>query len=311
MSFPSPSLTPPTLSDYQFSYQGWTWGAGTAWGFTQVTGLGDLPEIRSADVARARDHGELVGLDLYGGRDITVDMWIKTDGTSLQDSLLTMAAATEVGLGTEQPLWFQLPNYPLLCVMCRPRKRTAPIDASYSAAQIVPAGAVQFHATDPRVYGAAQSVTVGLPNPKAGMTFPASFPISFGSSQPSGVTVTNGGNTEMRPILILTGPVTNPTVQNASITGTPAVSFSNPTQTSYTVLAGDQLVVDLGNPSSVLYYSGGVASGSTPASRTGWLGSSSTFWDLLPGANLIQFLSQDSAQVAGTCEVTWANAYML
>ena len=310
MAFPSPSLTPPTLSDWQFSLSNVLLGAAQPLGILKVEGLGDLATIRSQDVPRARDHGELVGLDLYGGRDVTFSVWAKTDGTSLQDTLLNFAAATVVGLETEQPLWFQLPNYPLLCVMCRPRKRTTPWDVTYAASQIgMPVA--QFHCTDPRVYATGQSVTVGLPNPTAGLSFPISFPISFGSTSPSGVTVTNAGNTEMRPVLVITGPVTNPTVQNASITGTPALTFSNPTQVSYTVLAGDQLVVDLGNPSSILYYTGGVDSGSAPASRAGWLVAGSTYWDLLPGANLIQFLSQDTASVAGTCSIQWASSYML
>lgn len=314
MPFPSPSLTPPTLANWQFSYQGFTLGASQPAGQLKITGLGDLADIRSNDPPFSRDHGEFVGLDLYSGRDIEFDVWAKTDGTSLQDTLLNFAGATALGSpnlngNTEQPMWFQLPNYPLLCTMCRPRKRSTPWDATYAAAQVA-LPVAQFHATDPRLYAVGQQVTVGLPSPTAGMRFPATFPISFGSSSPNGVTVTNNGNVEMRPILVITGPCTNPTVQNTSIAGTPYITLSNPSQSSYTVLAGDQLVVDLG-AKTVLYYNGGVASGSVPASRTGWLQAGFTFWDLPPGNNVVQFLSQDSAQTGATLTVQWASAYML
>lgn len=308
MAFPSPALTPPTLASWQFSLNGYTFGASTADGVLEIDGLGDLATIRSGDMARSRDHGELIGLDLYGGRDFTVNLWAKSDGVSLQDTLLNLAAATVVGLGTEQPLWFQLPNYPLLCCMCRCRKRAVPWDLNYGAANIATPVA-SFHATDPRIYAAGQSVTTGLPSPTVGMHFPATFPLTFGATTPSGVTVTNSGNTEMRPILVLTGPMTNPTIQNTTITGTPALAFSNPTQVSYTVLAGDQMVIDL-DLHSVQYYTGGVSAGN-PASRTSWLVPGSTWWDLLPGANLIQFLSADAASVAGTCQIQYASAYQL
>ena len=309
MAFPSPSLTPPTLTNWQFSYNGLTFGHATPIKISQVQGLGDLAVVRSGDISRSRDHGENIGLDVYGGRDITLNLEAEDSGSGVPATMSTLASATLVGLTTESPMWFQVPGYPLLCVMCRPRKRTMPWDVGY---QIGKLGVVstQFHATDPRIYGAGQSVTVGLPNPTTGMHFPVTFPMTFGSVAPSGVTVTNAGNAETRPIIVITGPVTNPSVQNASIAGSPTLSFTNPNQTGYTVAAGDQLVIDT-DLHSIQYYVGGVSSGSAPASRGGWLVSGSTWWDLAAGGNLIQFLSQDSASVAGTCSVQWASAYSL
>lgn len=310
MSFPSPTLSPPALANWQFYFNGWTFGASQTARVAKVQGLGDLATVRHGDVGRPRDHGELVGLDVYGGRDVTIDLQVQpASGGTLQSALLAVAAATEVGLSTEQPLWFQVPNYPLLCVMCRARKRTLPWDVGYQIGGLANVS-VQFHATDPRVYTPGQSLTVGLPTPTAGLRFPVTFPISFGSSSPNGVTVVNGGNTETRPVLVITGPVTNPTVQNASISGTPALTFTNPTQSSYTVNAGDQLVVDL-DLHTVLYYVGGVSSGSVGASRRNWVTSGSVWWNLPPGSNLVQFFSGDSSAVGGTCQVQYASAYQL
>ena len=308
--FPNPNLTPPTLTNWQFSFQGYTFGAPPASaGVLRIEGLGDLPTIRAGDMVRARDHGELVGLDLYGGRDVTISFWAKPDGVSLQDTLLNLSAALQVGLSTEQPLWFQQPNLPLLACMCRCRKKAVPWDVTYAAANAAYPVA-QFHATDPRLYTAGTSATVGLSNPTSGMHFPATFPLSFGATSPNGVTVTNSGNVSMNPVVVITGPVTNPTIQNATITGTPALTISNPTQSTYTVLTGDQLVIDL-DAHTIQYFSGGVGSGTAGASRMSWLVPGSTWWSLQTGNNLIQFLSQDSVQVAGTAQIQWANAYIL
>ena len=309
MAFPPVGVTPPSLSSWQFQYQGLTFGHGQAIKVAKVTGLGDLAAVRTGDQPRSRDHGELIGLDVFGGRDVTFDLEAENSAGTVEATLLTLAAVTLPGLTTESPLWFQLPGQPLLAVMCRPRNRSLSWDVGYQIGNVA-TPAVRFHATDPRVYTAPSTATVGLPNPTTGMHFPATFPLTFGSTSPSGVTVTNAGNTEMRPILVITGPVTNPSVQNASITGSPTLSFANPSSGGYTVAAGDQLVIDL-DTHSILYYVGGVSSGSAPAPRGSWLVYGSTWWDLSPGNSLIQFNSQDSLSVAGTVQVQWSSAYQL
>jgi hypothetical protein len=159
MGFPS-GLTPPSLATFQWSYNGVLLGASAPLGVLSVTGLADLADIRSNDPNQARANGQFIGLDLYGGRDVTFHVFAKTDGVSLQDTLTAFAAATVVGLATEQPLWFQLPNLPLLCVMCRPRKRAVPIDKNYEVNVAYPVA--QFHATDPNIYAVAQTASVGL-----------------------------------------------------------------------------------------------------------------------------------------------------
>ncbi len=210
MAFPSPSLEPPTLENFQFEYNGLKFGAGTAWGVLGVEGL-DLAEIRNGDAGWPRDHGQAMGLDVYGGRDVIFDLWVKTDGTSLQHAMLALAAATVVRPNEELPLWFQLPNLPLLCVMCRPRKRPYKIDADYAAGNISQPELV-LHATDPRIYTAATS-TAFTPN------FPA-----------TSHTLNNLGNTELRPIVIFTGPITGPRITNEGIAGNPFIELIEPTK---------------------------------------------------------------------------------
>lgn len=306
MAFPSPALSPPTLQNYQFSYNGVTFGAGTAYSLQSVDGL-DIAPIRTGDVGRPREQGELIGLDLLGGRDITIQLWVKTDGTSLQHGLNALAGALAVSGETEAPLWFQLPNQPLMAVMCRPRKYVVKIDSIYGAASIA-MPSIMFHAVDPRVYAAPSlQPSVSLPTPAGGMTFNATFPLSFGGGSAAGVlTIVHTGNSEMRPILVITGPCTNPSVTNSSITGNPKLTFSNPSQVSTTLAAGDTLTVDL-DLHTIVYTASGTTAG---ASRRAWLVAGSVWWNLLVGTNTLQFTSTDAGAVAGSLAAWWAPAYI-
>jgi len=204
--FPSPSLEPPTLEDFQWEYNELLMGANTPYGVLLVEGL-DLAEIRSGDVNWPRDHGQAMGLDLYGGRDIILDLWMKTDGTSLQHAQLALAAATIVRPDEELPLWFQLPNLPLLCVMCRPRKKPMKVETEYAAGNI---GKPELHlrASDPRIYTAGEETEIKPNHPATSKT------------------LTNAGNTEMRPILVFTGPLARPTAKNKAIAGEPFLTIS-------------------------------------------------------------------------------------
>jgi hypothetical protein len=309
---PFPTTAAPSLSNWQVQFNGLTMGAGTPYGLVKIDGL-DLPKIRGGDLARPRDHGELAGLDLLGGRDVTITGDFVADGTSLQhagQALGTAFAPAPRGT-TEVPLWFQEPGLPVLALMCRARKRSVPRDLSYSMGLAM--SAVSVHATDPRLYGAPQTATVGLGTPLGGMTFPAAFPLSFGGGTVAGViTANNGGNFEMRPLLTIAGPCTNPVVVNA--TAGWQLALSNPTQTGYTVLAGDTLVIDT-DLHTVQYFVGGTGTG---AARRAWVVPGSTWpsavsgvGGLVPGNNTLQFTSGDSSAVAGTLTAQWASGYLI
>jgi hypothetical protein len=201
----------------------------------------------------------------------------------------------------------------LLCAMSRTRKRDMDWDAEYAAGAVGKPTA-RFHATDPRIYLPGQSTTISLSSSGGGgLTFPVGpFPVTFGASSSGSVTVYNQGDCETRPILVFNGPVTNPWVQNNGLANSPYVQFQNPYQTGYTVLVGDQLVVDLGVPHRVLYYSGGFASGSNPSPVPDWLTDTSTWWNLPPGANPLRYGSSDtSTSGIGACDVLAASAFQL
>jgi hypothetical protein len=312
MSFPDPSLVAPTLANYQMQYNGLTLGPGTGYSFQKVEGL-DLANLRSGDTARARDHGEAIGLDLMSGRDVTLTMLVQTDGTSMQHALTAFAKAFAPAGVTEAPLYVQLPNLPLLAMECRPRQRTAPLDVEGWTVAQVASVAVQLHATDPRLYAAPSTALVAsVPTPGGGLTFPVTFPASFGGgSSTANLFPNNTGNIEMRPVLVITGPCTNPRVIN-SATGW-ALTFTNPAQTGYTLNAGDTLTIDL-DARTILY----LVNGTTVASSVrNWLVAGSIWPNatsvpgIMPGSQTIQFSTSDSGFVAGTLALKYAPAYLI
>jgi hypothetical protein len=159
-----------------------------------------------------------------------------------------------------------------------------------------------LHATDPRFYAApSRTATVGLPTPAGGLLFPVTFPATFNGGGAGGLlTVVNAGRFEMRPMFIITGPCLNPTVANLSIAGAPAVTFA------LTMSAGDTLVIDC-DWRTAQY----TTAGSTQAaSRRNTLVAGSTWFNLPPGSNIIEFTTADATQVAATLTVQSADAYL-
>jgi len=310
MAFPAFGVVPPvTLADWQFCYQNLVMGANTPFGMLKIEGLSQAT-IRQGDQSFPRDHGQFIGLDLYDGRDVTVDFWVVSDGTSLQSSQLALAAATGVSPNQELPLWFQLPNLPLLCVMARPRGRPLDLDTDYAAADVAKP-TVTWHCTDPRIYTVSDMFTIVAEDYYNGLgPYPVGpFPVTFPYGLPSGeVELTNTGNTEMRPQLILTAPASSESpviaIANASISSTPTLTFS---LTDF--VAPAQLFVDLATPHRVLLYPDGIAAGTNTPSMLS-LQSGSVWWDMLPGVNKIAF-SSTLETVATTVTVLWAGAYEL
>ena len=305
MTFPTTAA--PSLTTWGFQYNGLNLGAGSSYGVLKTTGISDQPKIHGGDLARPRDHGELLGLNLMGGRDIELDFWAQSGGTNVQTLMKNLSTAT-IPTNTEIPLWMQFPNLPCLASMCRVTNRIVPMDIDFAASQVAKP-VVQFHATDPRLY--ANPVTTSgswAGNGGGGLLFNVTFNVTFGTSVSyTSLTIPNGGNIECRPILTITGPCTNPVV-------------ANPTQgwqlnISATLASGDTLVIDL-DLGAVTYTSFGSTVGQP---RKNWIAAGSIWPNLIngiqgvaPGGNTITFSSSDTAlSPSAVLSVQSADAYLL
>ena len=311
MAFPDPSIPPPPLGLYQFSYRGVAFGGINPTTPYQlkggITGGMDLPAIQAGDVQRPNDDGEFIGMDVSNGRDITADLIITTDTITLDHARQTLGAVFTPTGNTEYPLFLQLPSGSFAC-MARPRKFAFAADLNTIQAAGTPAIGL-LHATDPRWYASpSRQAVVGLPQGGGtGLTIPATVPWVLSSGTIAQISAWNLGTREMRPVIIFTGPCTNPSAANLSIQGNPTVTFN------VALNAGDTLTVDLDWQTILLQTAGST----TPAYRPDLEASGSTWWDLQPAngpagigtANLIEFTTGDSSWVAGTMTLQYADAY--
>lgn len=258
-------------TDYQYEYNGVLFGSGTLAEAVEVDGL-DRPALRVSDVVRPRDHGEIAGVDWLGGRDVgfVLDVGDGT-ATNLKAMLDSLAnAGSSIGQ-TEVPLVFQLPGYGKRRVNARFRRRSFNVNMDYffGLAQGV---ALEFHATDPRIYdNTLSTAALTLPSVSGGLGWPVSWPLGWGSAVGGLVNVTNAGTFATRPVITFIGPLTAPSVQNVTAGQTWACTFD--------LQSGDQLIVDFAARTVLL---------NGTASRYSYVTSSSVWWELAPGTSQLQ-----------------------
>jgi Phage tail protein len=292
MSFPPYGTAVPSLLPYQFQFNEFSFGPYTPLELTKIEGI-DLPAIRSGDSGRPRDQGEFIGLDLMAGREVTVtgELNIKTES-----SWEELASATLPGGTVEKPLFLSLPGYPILAAMSRVRKRNMPVDIKFTLGNLADV-TLLFKASDPRWYGETKRATTS-PSHALGFKWPHKYGYKYGAGSVAGsVSVTNAGNYETRPKLIVEGPCTNPSITNATVGATLAFAV--------TLNTGDRLVIDTDMHTATLY-SSGTTVGTT---RLGSLVPGSQWWALeAKTTSTVQFLAGSSE---GSLTVEYAPAYVL
>lgn len=306
MSFPASTVTVPTLTAYQFSYLGQTFGAGAnSLNTKEWDGFG-IDQARTGDKPRARDWGEWVGQDEIGGKNLTIKFDLGEAGLTdaqFASSFQAICEATVPQGAVEQPFFFNLvPGLGTLVHMARPRRRSWKADIPF-AFHLAENMTAQWHASDPRCYSTPTQVSSCTLSPisDAGFKFPFSFPLNFGGAEsPGAVTINNAGWADCRPILTITGPADNPAVINASVSGSPQIAFN------YNLPSGWKIVVDT-DAKSALVYSSGTGSVGAPIG----LASGSTWWSLQPGSNIVQLTASGPAGATPSLSVEWASAFLL
>ena len=309
MSFPSPSVTPPTFTQYPSAYfQGITLGIAPFYlrGDGNFSGL-FMPNVRNGDPGAPRTHGQYIGLDLLDGRDIDIVIDIGPPfgsyGSLLGAQAALTAALTPSG-STENPLFIQLSSAStMFAAMVRPRKRDSQVDLAYTVGQLARKIPLQFHATDPTLYAAGtEDPSVSVPGPLGGFSFPLTFDLSFGGGTEYGaLNVANSGDMPLYPIVTFTGPCTYPKLANVSVTGSPYIQFA------VLMNAGDQLVIntDPKYPSATYYNNGSTVGSSFMYALT----QGSNWYAIIPGANALQFTTLDVSAVNGYVTVEYTSAY--
>jgi len=275
-------------------------GNGIAWLWQKLTGW-DSPPVQGAGVIpRSGDHGAWASPQYYAARTMTLTVTASAPTQALRDtarSLLQQAVPISdlATLRYDEPIPKQASvrrsgqiteAYPTLC------------DVTFTVGLVAP---------DPRKY-AATGKSIGISPMPSGvggdMVEPFTVPFSLAAGPPpgSGVAVNNGDFTSP-PVAVITGPVTGPTLMNATTGQT--VSWS-----TLTLGAGHLLVVDFLNreawvdPVTVSTTPGMPGTGGTywPADiNSGW-------WQLQPGDNTVQI--GGSAGTGCTASLFYADTWV-
>jgi hypothetical protein len=284
------------LQNFQYSLNGLTFGAGTDVQIVQEEGLRSLPDIRSQDIDQPRNDGFFAGWNYFGERIVTLTLAVSV--TKFADfetvvSNLTTAFQSVSDPNAQQVLQFMYPGWATpRQVIGRVTRVGFPTNLNYSFHKI-DALPVEFTCNDPLVYDSVlQTVSTGLPNPGAGLTFDVSFDATFGASSGGVMSLTNAGNTPAHAVFTIQGPCVNP-----------SLLLSNTGEwfgLNITLTAADTLVVDMGNATVIL---------NGTASRFNAVRTGSTWFGLPSGASSIQVASQDAGVTSAVFTARYRSAW--
>lgn len=250
------------------------------------------PEPRASTANRPTAHGALDVADYYGPRlfDVGGEVWGDTYAEFWQR---VDALKGALQLGTTHVLKFTREGlgYAERAIVRVASAVDMPLEGS---ATFVPWG-VSLLAADPRIY--SDTLSSGNYDPTAGssgagLVFPLTFPLDFGGSGTSQLSVSNAGNIATPATFTITGPVTNPIVDNDT-TG------ESITTTGLALTASDVLVVDTQARTAKL--------GTT--NRPDFIDASNTAWfDLEPGINLLRLRGSGMAASQTDLAVSFRDA---
>jgi len=234
-----------------WQYNGLVFGNGTNIEIDETDGLDDLPPVRTADLDKAGDMGSFPGLDLLGERTLTIKLALLGQDRPTYDALVLQLLSAFSIQAIELPLYCGDNGSQI--IYCRPRRLALPRKREQHGTFNV-AALVELTATDPRKYSAIPTtVSTTLASQSGGMTFNATFPVSFGTVGAGGtVSLTNAGNFQTPLQFTILGPVTNPILDN--LTTGQSLLFT------ITLATGDTLVITGAGTSVVSIILNGTAS---------------------------------------------------
>ena len=236
--------------------------------------------------------GQTIANALHGGRLIVLEGWIKGDTAAEyrtnRSTFHQLAGIARDASGRITPKVLKLTDaagnaYRLNC-MVRSLKNPD-IYPTRSEWQL------QLVATDFRLYSESEkSSTITLPV-SGGITFPFDFPESFGASSGGSATLTNAGTLATPPTIVFHGPMQNPRLSNDTTGQT--------MELTYTLNEGDQITVNMQARTMIQ---------GTNTNRMSTKTTTSRFWELAPGANVLSFAA--TSFDAGYVVITFRDAYI-
>lgn len=236
-------------------------------------GFGDLPVEHKTSKAPYQD-GETLIDTYYGKRDFGISFTIV--GNSRQqifDRRLTVSKHFNAKLGIGYFEWTQSNGSTIYRIDCIPSKVTfADGNGQGASWQDV---IIEFMAPNPFWYNPTviNSILVGF---SGGLSFPFSFPISFGTVT-SQITVNNSGDVDTPVVLSFVGEIEDPVLENVTTGESMTISKNIP--------SGSTLIIttQFGNKTVQIF------DGVSYTNAFEYVDPSSVFWQLIPGNNIIKY----------------------
>lgn len=281
-------------ADWQFKVGDLVLGPGTPYMVHDLDGLG-APAYRVSDVPRPQDHGEDPGADYLAGRNVTLKVSIHgadpADVVALADALLgAWRGPQPPSPAAARPLTLRMHGGRERRLVGRPRR--AAVESKVVGNRVE--ATLEYHGWDPRLYAEDPSAgNTTLPESSGGRSYPLTFDRTYGAAGSAGtVLAVNAGNFPTRPVATITGPASNPRLEN--VTAGETLAFD------YVLGAGSTLVVDF-DARTVLE---GGSSSRYFAVRPG-----SVWWQLAPGLNEVRFRA-DAPDPSARLDLTWRSAWL-
>lgn len=159
---------------------------------------------------------------------------------------------------------------------------------------------VNLKMRDPRFYSSvANQVTINPPSSAGSLTFPITFPVQFGGGgTPNAVNCYNAGNTYTYPVVVVSGPCSNPGVSVARSDGT--IDFWG--LDGVLIPAGSTMVADFKNRTVLL---------DNQFSLYRYKAESAKWWQLWDGNNTVTFTAVNFDPDQCRLLFQWQNAYFI
>jgi hypothetical protein len=190
--------------DYQMEYDGLTFGAGTGIGIEVIQGFEDF-DVQQADSGIPRGWGDVPGLHTVRAREVTLQLTASTDAD------LAVILDTFQPAALPSPLRLTEPTFGERFLYARPIGRAFVRNPVHKFKKMV---AVRFKIADPRLY--AEEHLHAIPLYDAGGGGGAEYDFDYGIDfigGPTGdTTVTNHGNTDAHPIVLIYAPSSGTTL---------------------------------------------------------------------------------------------------
>lgn len=238
-----------------------------------INGL-DMPDVRVEAADKVQDHGGLIVAEWLKPRIIQIAGPAPGNSAAARQAIRLRMGKAFAPKAEDRVLSFAVDDGSYRVVFAKPTKFSFPSDRAFAVARTL--YAVELQAADPRIYDDTPTVIDFPPGDSStGVTYPLTYPISYGGG-PSGFGLaTNEGTIDTPPVVRLYGPATNPFLANRTVDDVMAFDFTIPAGQFLEVDFAAKTVLLNGDPSASRYYS--LAGGR-------WAG-------LAPGDNTLQFVA--------------------